>query len=131
MAMEYHPDKNQDQNSFTDSIFKKVKKAYDVLSDPRLKKKYDEKEILNDKYNAFVEKNKNIVFEAATEDAFSQLIKGKYPDTKTKREMKAERKSEVDVSNSTLLLWQPSRPSQEKYWNEIKLLIKDPKLFLV
>mmetsp|Transcript_30063 Transcript_30063/g.26645 ORF Transcript_30063/g.26645 Transcript_30063/m.26645 type:complete len:134 (+) Transcript_30063:35-436(+) len=94
LAMEYHPDKNQDKNSYTDSEFKKVKKAYDVLSDLKLKKKFDDREVLNNKYSEFVDKNRNLVYEKSVEDAFSQLIKGKYPDAKDKRLAKEEDKVE-------------------------------------
>lgn len=38
-ALQYHPDKNRDKD--TSELFKNVSEAYQVLSDPELRKKYD------------------------------------------------------------------------------------------
>ena len=38
-ALKYHPDKNKNENS--EAMFKKVVEAYEVLSDPYKKERYD------------------------------------------------------------------------------------------
>ncbi|KAK9696193.1 DnaJ-like protein [Basidiobolus ranarum] len=40
LAMKYHPDKNQEADA--EEVFKKISEAYQVLSDPVLRKKYNE-----------------------------------------------------------------------------------------
>ena len=42
LAFKFHPDKNNG-DSFFEQMFREVKGAYDVLSNPRLKKEYDSK----------------------------------------------------------------------------------------
>jgi curved DNA-binding protein CbpA len=39
MALKYHPDKNQDADA--SDMFRRIKLAYDVLSDPVSRRKYD------------------------------------------------------------------------------------------
>ena len=39
LSKEYHPDKNKSKDA--EEKFKRIKKAYEVLSDPKKKKKYD------------------------------------------------------------------------------------------
>ncbi|KAI9311481.1 X-domain of DnaJ-containing-domain-containing protein [Dichotomocladium elegans] len=41
MAIKYHPDKNRDDPS-AEETFKKISEAYQVLSDPKLRKRYNE-----------------------------------------------------------------------------------------
>mgnify|MGYP006304554173 CR=1 FL=1 len=48
LAMKFHPDKNINDDYY-DNMFKEIKKAYDVLSDPIQKQRYD----LD--YNKFIE----------------------------------------------------------------------------
>ena len=59
LAMEHHPDKAKDKNNISDSAFKRIREAYDVLSDPQQRSKYDELGKLNESYQDFVENNKN------------------------------------------------------------------------
>ena len=87
LAMEHHPDKVRDKNS-SDYIFKRIREAYEVLSNPKTRSKYDEQGKLNESYNDFVEKNKNVFDEETLENAFNQLIKGKYPSISAKRNKK-------------------------------------------
>ncbi|CAI2374503.1 unnamed protein product [Moneuplotes crassus] len=97
LVMEYHPDRNFGVNEFSDSAFKKIKRAYDVLSDPELKQKYDDKKKLYTKYNNFINKNKDRKDNRDSEYAFSQLIQGRYPEMQKKRVQKDEEKdSESD-----------------------------------
>jgi DnaJ-class molecular chaperone len=77
--MEFHPDKNRDKRFSAGNAFKRIREAYDVLSDPKTKKMYDDHGKLKDSYNIFVEENKDVLEENVLEDAFNQLIKGKYP----------------------------------------------------
>ena len=83
--MEYHPDKNQDKDMYNDSAFKRIRSAYDVLSKPESKWKYDqqvklkEEEVKLEKKETMIDP-KDVVFDQSTEDAFAQLIRGKYPD---------------------------------------------------
>lgn len=41
-AMKYHPDKNLDNKAEAERLFKEVGEAYQVLSDPELRRRYDE-----------------------------------------------------------------------------------------
>ena len=100
--MEYHPDKNQDKAKFSDDAFKKIREAYDVLSNPKLKSKYDKKGQLNQKYLDFVKKSKNTLDKNATEYAFSELIKGRYPNCKDKRDLNDKKSKKLDVSKLEL-----------------------------
>ena len=43
LAKKYHPDKNLESTNESEMIFKKVSAAYDTLSDPYKKKKYDQR----------------------------------------------------------------------------------------
>lgn len=43
MSLKYHPDKNQDQKEWASEQFAKVSNAYDILSDPELRRVYDRK----------------------------------------------------------------------------------------
>ena len=110
LAMEFHPDKNRDKRFSAGNAFKRIREAYDVLSDPKTKKMYDDHGKLKDSYNIFVEENKDVLEENVLEDAFNQLIKGKYPSWKAKRE-KHEGKNEKlhentfdDVKSSKLTI---------------------------
>ncbi|KAI9297477.1 heat shock protein DnaJ, partial [Neoconidiobolus thromboides FSU 785] len=40
LAMKYHPDKNQEEGA--EEMFKKISDAYQTLSDPKLRQKYNE-----------------------------------------------------------------------------------------
>ena len=88
--MEHHPDKNRNNEKHSDSTFKRIREAYDVLSDPASKRKYDEHGKLIEKYNDFVNESKNEVDSPNLEDAFNQLIKGEYPSWKSKRQKKED-----------------------------------------
>jgi len=54
-ALQYHPDKNRDKD--TSELFKNISEAYQVLSDPELRKKYDSKQKI---HTSFL--NPNIIF---------------------------------------------------------------------
>ncbi|MCJ8013386.1 J domain-containing protein [Paenibacillus sp. KQZ6P-2] len=41
LAMKWHPDKNQENMQIATTLFKKIRYAYEVLSDPVSRKKYD------------------------------------------------------------------------------------------
>jgi DnaJ-class molecular chaperone len=43
LAKKYHPDKNLESTAESEKIFKKISEAYDTLSDPYKKKKYDQR----------------------------------------------------------------------------------------
>mmetsp|Transcript_22087 Transcript_22087/g.21873 ORF Transcript_22087/g.21873 Transcript_22087/m.21873 type:complete len:85 (-) Transcript_22087:209-463(-) len=73
-------------------LLNKIKRAYDVLSDPELKQKYDDKKKLYTKYNNFINKNKDRKDNKDSEYAFSQLIQGRYPEMQKKRVQKDEEK---------------------------------------
>ena len=92
--------------NFLIPLSNKIRRAYDILSDPRLKIKYDERSHLNHKYNDFVKKNKNDNDNKndGSEYAFSQLIKGVYPESQKKRDSK---KSEKDPSLNVSLFMLP------------------------
>ena len=40
LAVKWHPDKNQDKKRFAQKRFVEISQAYEVLSDPKKKKKY-------------------------------------------------------------------------------------------
>lgn len=42
LAMKYHPDKNQDNKTESESKFKEIKEAYEILTDPQKKGAYDQ-----------------------------------------------------------------------------------------
>eukprot|EP00670_Eutreptiella_braarudii_P022664 CAMPEP_0174365336 /NCGR_PEP_ID=MMETSP0811_2-20130205/76862_1 /TAXON_ID=73025 ORGANISM="Eutreptiella gymnastica-like, Strain CCMP1594" /NCGR_SAMPLE_ID=MMETSP0811_2 /ASSEMBLY_ACC=CAM_ASM_000667 /LENGTH=83 /DNA_ID=CAMNT_0015505899 /DNA_START=50 /DNA_END=297 /DNA_ORIENTATION=- len=42
LALKYHPDKNPDNREKAEENFKKVSEAYDVLSDAKKRKSYDQ-----------------------------------------------------------------------------------------
>mmetsp|Transcript_9204 Transcript_9204/g.10375 ORF Transcript_9204/g.10375 Transcript_9204/m.10375 type:complete len:95 (-) Transcript_9204:454-738(-) len=83
--MEYHPDKCRNEFIEAEKVFKRIKEAYDILSNPDLKQKYDEVGKLNEKYNTFVEKNQNVYDQETLDNAFNELIKGGYPKLAAKR----------------------------------------------
>ena len=85
LAMEYHPDKWRGEIIEADRAFKRIKEAYDILSNPESKDVFDKTEKLNHKYSIFVEKNKRFYDDKTLDNAFNELIKGDYPTIKARR----------------------------------------------
>lgn len=85
LAMEYHPDKCRGEIIEADRAFKRIKEAYDILSNPESKQLFDNTEKLNVKYSMFVEKNKCFYDNDTLDQAFNELIKGDYPSIKARR----------------------------------------------
>lgn len=83
--MEYHPDKCRGEIIEADRAFKRIKEAYDILSNPESKDVFDKAEKLNVKYSIFVEKNTWFYDNDTLDKAFNELIKGDYPTIKARR----------------------------------------------
>lgn len=45
LALKWHPDKNPEKMQEAEKMFKKIKEAYEVLSDPKKKEEYDDREM--------------------------------------------------------------------------------------
>ena len=101
MAMEYHPDKWRSELSDADKAFKRIKEAYDVLSNKDSKQEFDKYEKLNKNYNHFVEQNQDIYDTETLDKAFSELIKGDYPSIKAKRKESCVDKEETRWENGS------------------------------
>jgi len=80
LAMKWHPDRNPDNKSISEEKFKKISEAYNILSNPNLKKKYDNQDVLSpdmfndindpfDLFNSFFNNN-NDFFESGFNNSF-------------------------------------------------------------
>ena len=63
MAVKYHPDKNLDDKD-SEEQFKAVNEAYQILSKPEMKEKYDS---ITGTYLAKIDKKDNFIFDYLTE----------------------------------------------------------------
>lgn len=71
LAIKYHPDKNKDNDAH--DKFLNIKKAYEILSDPRKKSKYDKYGVCDD--NELEEHNQDIMREMLMKNKLKQVIK--------------------------------------------------------
>ena len=95
LAMEHHPDKLRDKAENNDHTFKRIREAYDILSNPATKRKYDEFGEVAEFSSKTMENNKTNYDEDKLEAAFKQLIQGKYPSLAEKRMKKVEEFEEI------------------------------------
>lgn len=95
LAMEHHPDKLRDKSQNNDHAFKRIREAYDVLSNPSTKRKYDEFGKITEVSSRPMENSKTNYDEEKLEAAFKQLIQGKYPSLAEKRTKKVEEFEEL------------------------------------
>lgn len=95
LAMEHHPDKLRDKSQYNDHAFKRIREAYDVLSNPSTKRKYDQFGKITEVSSRPMENSKNNYDEEKLEAAFKQLIQGKYPSLAEKRTKKVEEFEEL------------------------------------
>lgn len=71
LAIKYHPDKNKDNDAH--DIFVNIKKAYEILSDPKKKSKYDKYGVCDD--NELQENSQEIIKEMIMKNRLKQIIK--------------------------------------------------------
>ena len=74
LALECHPDKQIDRSIKDDKQFKRIRQAYDVLSNVQSKSK-----LCTKNYEEFMKNSQDNAYNDTLEKAFQQLIQGKYP----------------------------------------------------
>ncbi len=95
LALKYHPDKNTTNTDNTSNYFIKIKNAYDILSDEKLKQDYDEQikfiNIINFKFtndNNFIFFFKNFIITTEFDKIIIILLKKYYEKKQIKNENK-------------------------------------------
>jgi DnaJ-class molecular chaperone len=105
-ASKFHPDKHEGDKFFEEK-FKEIKEAYDILSDPENRKKYDDQHFgsFNSSFNASAKTNDKYSSRQNKHTAYSSNNKTstKQPFTKPKTETQQRRQKNIFIGIGTTL----------------------------